>query len=48
MSELDRDNAKTIDDAETDSIEEIEEDTDENVQAAEMTERSSFQTIDVF
>ena len=44
MSELDRDNAKTIDDAETDSIEEIEEDTDENVQVAEMTDRSSFQT----
>ena len=43
MSELDRDNAKTIDDAETDSIEEIEEDTDENVQVAETTDRSSFQ-----
>ena len=44
MSELDSDNAKTIDDAETDSIEEIEEDTDENVQVAETTDRSSFQT----
>ena len=43
MSELDRDNAKTIDDAETDSIEEIEEDTDENVQVAETTDRTSFQ-----
>ena len=42
MSELDRDNAKTLDDVETDSIEEIEEDTDENMQVAETTDRSSF------
>ena len=42
MSELDWDNAKTIDDAETDSIEEIEEDTDETVQVAEMTDRTAF------
>ena len=43
MSELDRDNAKTLDDVETDSIEEIEEDTDETVQVAQMTDRTSFQ-----
>ena len=44
MSEFDGDNAKTLDDVESDSIEEIEEDTDENVQVAETTDRSSFQT----
>ena len=43
MSELDRDNAKTLDDIESDSIEEIEEDTDETVQVAETTDRTSFQ-----
>ena len=44
MSELDRDNAKSIDDEETDSIEEIEDETDQNVQVAEPTDSSSFQT----
>ena len=43
MSELERDNAKTLDDVETDSIEAIEEDTDETVQVAEMMDRTSFQ-----
>ena len=43
MSELDRDNAKTLDDIESDSIEEIENDNDETVQVAEMTDRTSFQ-----
>ena len=42
MSKLDRDNVKTLDDAETDSIEAIEEDTDETVQVAETTDRTSF------
>ena len=44
MSELDRDNAKSIDDEETDDIEEIEDEIDQNVQVAEPTDRSSFQT----
>ena len=44
MSELDRDNAKSIDDEETDCIEEIEDEIDQNVQVAEPTDRSSFQT----
>ena len=44
MSELDRDNAKSIDDEETDSIEEIEDEAGQNVQVAELTDRSSFQT----
>ena len=43
MSKLDKDNVKTLDDVETDSIEAIEEDTDETVQVAEMMDRTSFQ-----
>ena len=44
MSELDRDDTKSIDDEETDDIEEIEDEIDQNVQVAEPTDRSSFQT----
>ena len=36
MSELDQDNAKSIDDEETDDIEEIEDEIDQNVQVAEL------------
>ena len=43
MSELDRDNAKTLDDEDTDSIEEIDNDTDEHVLVAEPTDRTTFQ-----
>ena len=38
MSELDRDNAKSIDDEETDDIEEIEDEIEQNVQVAEPTD----------
>ena len=38
MSELDRDNAKSIDDDETDDIEEIEDEIDQEVQVAEPTD----------
>ena len=44
MSELDRHNTKSIDDEETDDIEEIEDEIDQNVQVAEPTDRSSLQT----
>ena len=44
MSELDRDNAKSIDDDETDDIEEIQDEIDQEVQVAEQTDRSSLQT----
>ena len=44
MSELDRDNAKSRDDDETDDIEEIQDEIDQEVQVAEQTDRSSLQT----
>ena len=44
MSELDGDNAKSIDDDETDDIEEIQDEIDQEVQVAEQTDRSSLQT----
>ena len=44
MSKLDRDNAKSIDDDETDDIEEIQDEIDQEVQVAEETDRSSLQT----
>ena len=43
MSELDRDGAKTLDDEETDSIETIIEDNDDQVTVAEPTDRTAFQ-----
>ena len=43
MSELDRDGAKTLDDEDTDSIEEIVDDTDDQVTVAEPTDRTAFQ-----
>ena len=43
MSELDRDGAKTLDDEDTDSIEEINDDTDDHVLVAEPTDRTPFQ-----
>ena len=43
MSELDRDGAKTLDDEDTDSIETIIEDTDDQVMVAEPTDRTAFQ-----
>ena len=43
MSELDRDGAKTLDDEDTDSIETIIEDNDEQVTVAEPTDRTAFQ-----
>ena len=43
MSELDRDGAKTLDDEDTDSIEEINDDTDDHVLVAEPTDRTTFQ-----
>ena len=43
MSELDRDGAKTLDDEDTDSIEEINDDTDDQVLVAEPTDRATFQ-----
>ena len=43
MSELDRDGAKTLDDEDTDSIEEINDDTDDQVLVAEPTDRTTFQ-----
>ena len=42
MSELIRDGAKTLDDEDTDSIEEINDDTDNNVLVAEPTDRPPF------
>ena len=44
MSELDRDNAKSIDDDETDDVEEIQDEIDQEVQVAEQIDRSSLQT----
>ena len=44
MSELDQDNAKSIHDEETDDIEEIKDEIDQNVQVAETKDCSSFQT----
>ena len=41
MYELDRDNAKNIDDDETDDIEEIQDEIGQEVQVAEPTDRSS-------
>ena len=43
MSELDRDGAKTLDDEDTDSIETIVEDNDDQVTVAEPTDRTAFQ-----
>ena len=43
MSELDRDGAKSLDDEDTDSIETIIEDNDEEVTVAEPTDRTAFQ-----
>ena len=43
MSELDRDGAKTLDDEDTDSIETIIEDNDDQVMVAEPTDRTAFQ-----
>ena len=43
MSELDRDGAKTLDDEDTDSIKEINDDTDDQVLVAEPTDRTTFQ-----
>ena len=43
MSELDRDGAKTLDDEDTDSIETIIEDNDDQVTVAEPTDRTAFQ-----
>ena len=43
MSELDRDNAKSRDDDETDDIEEIQDEIDQEVQVAEPTDCSSLQ-----
>ena len=42
MFELDRDGAKTLDDEDTDSIETIIEDNDEEVTVAEPTDRTAF------
>ena len=43
MSELDRDGAKALDDEDTDSIETIIEDNDEELTVAEPTDRTAFQ-----
>ena len=43
MSELDKDGAKTLDDEDTNSIEEINDDTDNIVLVAEPTDRATFQ-----
>ena len=44
MSELDRDNAKNIDDEEADDIEEIVDEIGQEVQVAEPTDRISLKT----